>query len=340
MPPPQVSVCIPAYNYGHYLPEAIVSVLAQTFTDWELIICDDQSADDTETICRGYSDKDSRIRYFKNENRLGMPRNFRRTVEHSRGTYLKFLCADDWMHPDCLDACVELAEKYQSATLILAGLIDVNQDGKPITDKSLIFPKVLYKGSEIIRRQMFGLVSVGGNSSYFIPKFAYEKVGGIDPDFPYAFDNHLCMKLCQIGDVAMTNGVHFYGRHHDGPRPERDQENLDIYIGWLEMPRRIFNSNPMFSRGWWLKMIGIGRAGADHTLLAISRILKGKSHLGIPMLGVVIRWGYPYWPIIVALPWRFAFLMGSRFSRKFLKIPRIEVWRPPGFQITQKEKNF
>ena len=348
--PPQVSVCIPAYNYGHYLPEAIESVLAQTFTDWELIICDDQSVDDTENICREYSDKDPRIRYFKNETRLGMFENFNRTIDHAQAPFVKFLCADDWLHPDCLEVCINLAETFPTASMIQSACVDVNSAGIPISNVSeTCFPKKIYKGATLIQRQLLGFKGIGGNSSFFIRKKSLLEIGKYTSRFRYAADTFLGLQLCQVGDFVATNQLLFFGRMHGEERlytedlkgseiSHRSEENMAPLIDWISIPRIIFKSSPLFGNNWACMMIGIGRVGADYFLVAILRILQGNVKIGAMYIKEIFRHGKPWWPILAALPWRLIYLLWKRINRKFQKIQQTEVWRPPGFQITQNEK--
>src|SRR5438045_4978983 len=84
---PLVSVCVPTYNYARFLPDCIESVLAQTLTGWELIICDDCSTDDSAEVVRRYADRDPRIRYVRNETRLGMNGNIKHATDLGRGRY-------------------------------------------------------------------------------------------------------------------------------------------------------------------------------------------------------------------------------------------------------------
>ena len=87
MPAPAVTVCIPTYNYGHYLGGAIASVLDQTFEDFELLIADDVSSDDTEEVVRPFL-TDSRVQFLPNEVNSGMFANFNRCVKLARGKYI------------------------------------------------------------------------------------------------------------------------------------------------------------------------------------------------------------------------------------------------------------
>ena len=329
---PEVSVCVPTYRYGKYLTRTIESVLSQTLQNWELVICDDCSSDGTEEICREYARKDPRVKYFLNDRRLGMFGNFRRTVEHSRAPFIKFLCADDWMHPECLEVCLDLIRKYPSSNVVQAGCLDVDKEDRPIAIDQK-FPRALYRGRSMIFRQMCGLPASGGNSSYFIRKSAYYQVGGFDPSFPYSIDIYLVMCLCRIGDVVVTNRTLFYGRQHEDLRPHRAEEDMTPYIGGLELPRWVLRDAPLFGGKWWLKNLGIGRAGTDTLLLGVYRIIQGRLLMGMKLVQVVLQWGNPWWPILVAIPWRFVILGYWAFRRRMSSIPKSQVWKPkePGW---------
>jgi len=100
---PGVSVIIPCYNHAHYLPDAVNSVLAQTFTDWEALIVDDGSTDNTREVAAQFTD--SRIRYIYQENRgLSGARNT--GIRAAEGEYLAFLDADDLLTPTFFETCL------------------------------------------------------------------------------------------------------------------------------------------------------------------------------------------------------------------------------------------
>jgi len=99
---PRVSVVIPAFNYAEYLGDALDSVLAQTMDDWECIVVDDGSTDDTPAVARAYASRDSRIRFLQQQGRG--PAGARNAgVRESTGTYLQFLDADDRLAPGKLE---------------------------------------------------------------------------------------------------------------------------------------------------------------------------------------------------------------------------------------------
>ncbi|MBP3302616.1 MAG: glycosyltransferase [Opitutales bacterium] len=96
---PKVSVIVPVYKVEKYLPECIESVLAQTFTDFELILVDDGSPDNSGKICDDYATRDSRIRVFHKENGgVSSARNL--GLDNARGEWIGFVDPDDWIEPD------------------------------------------------------------------------------------------------------------------------------------------------------------------------------------------------------------------------------------------------
>lgn len=106
---PLVSVVVPTYNISHYLIGAIKSVLAQTYENWELIIIDDGSIDDTRAVVQAFPDK--RIRYFHQENK-GLAATRNRGMAQARGKYIAFLDADDIFLPKKLEKHVAYLENH------------------------------------------------------------------------------------------------------------------------------------------------------------------------------------------------------------------------------------
>lgn len=100
-PPPSVSVCIPTYNGGRYLAETVRSVLDQTYRDFELVILDNASTDDTLDVARSF--RDPRIRIERNGSVLPQMANWDRAVELCRAPLVKLTCDDDLLHPRCLE---------------------------------------------------------------------------------------------------------------------------------------------------------------------------------------------------------------------------------------------
>ncbi len=114
---PRLSIGLPVYNGEKFIKEAIDSLLAQTFEDFELIILDNASTDKTEEICRAYAEQDKRICYYRNQKNIGCARNFNRVFELSSGEYFKWAAHDDLHAPDFIKKCIEVLD--QDPTIIL-----------------------------------------------------------------------------------------------------------------------------------------------------------------------------------------------------------------------------
>jgi glycosyltransferase involved in cell wall biosynthesis len=115
---PKVSIGLPVYNgEKRFLDQAIESVLAQTFDDFEFIISDNASTDRTAEICKQYAQKDRRIRYYRNEKNIGISRNFCSVFELGTGEYFKWISDDATIEPTYLAKCVDLLDNDPSIIL-------------------------------------------------------------------------------------------------------------------------------------------------------------------------------------------------------------------------------
>jgi glycosyltransferase involved in cell wall biosynthesis len=114
---PRLSVGLPVYNGEKYLPEALDSLLGQTYSDFELIISDNASMDRTEEICRRYAARDRRIRYFRQPVNSGAAPNHNFVVEQARGEYFKWASHDDLYGRDLLLRCVEALDSRPDVVL-------------------------------------------------------------------------------------------------------------------------------------------------------------------------------------------------------------------------------
>jgi glycosyltransferase involved in cell wall biosynthesis len=125
---PAVSIGMPVYNGARFIQEALDSVLAQTYADFELIISDNASTDGTEAICRKYASKDTRVTYIRQPANAGSCSNFNYVLEHARGTYFTWLAHDDCLDPSFLDVMVRYLNEHADVVLC-SGDVRVVEDG-------------------------------------------------------------------------------------------------------------------------------------------------------------------------------------------------------------------
>jgi len=127
---------MPVYNGERFLEEALNSILAQTFEDFELIISDNASTDRTQEICQAYAAKDQRIRYYCNTQNLGAARNFNRVFELSRGEYFKWAAYDDICAPTFIEQCVEVLDQQPSIVLCHCQTRIIDEHGEALENYS------------------------------------------------------------------------------------------------------------------------------------------------------------------------------------------------------------
>lgn len=123
---PMVSVCIPTYNSAKYLQAAMASVFQQDFADYELIIVDNASEDDTDTVVAAF--RDQRIKYYKNASNVGALENHNICLGYASGKYVKFLCADDVLLPGIISKMVEALEQSDAIGLVAFDILVTDHD--------------------------------------------------------------------------------------------------------------------------------------------------------------------------------------------------------------------
>lgn len=118
-----VSIIVPVYNAQNSLERCLRSIIRQSYPQWELILVDDGSQDDSLAICKGYSDKDSRIRVFHTEN-CGVSSARNTGMENAQGEYIVFVDSDDMIHPDFLSECLSNKEDLIVTNYIKPSTLD------------------------------------------------------------------------------------------------------------------------------------------------------------------------------------------------------------------------
>ena len=111
---PRLSIGLPVFNGADYLEEALRSILAQTFTDFELVISDNASTDGTEDICRAYAMKDRRVKYHRNPKNIGATQNWYRVFDLSCGEYFASAAHDDLYAADYMEKCISVLDRDPS----------------------------------------------------------------------------------------------------------------------------------------------------------------------------------------------------------------------------------
>lgn len=193
---PKVSVIITTYNRSQYLGEAIQSVLSQNFTDFELIIVNDNPSDTkTNEVVRAYAD--DRIRYIKNEKNLGGAKSLNVGLQNARGEYMAILDDDDaWASPEKLGAQVKFLDEHSDTVVVGTNMIVRDSDGRDIGKREYL------TSDEEIRCNFFRANSIA-HSSVLYRRDAALSVGGYDESLPRGKDYDLFLKLGKKGTLAV-----------------------------------------------------------------------------------------------------------------------------------------
>lgn len=200
---PLLSVAIPAYRGARHLPDAIDSVLAQSFGDFELIIVDDHSPDDTADIVARY--RDPRIRYLRNENNLGAQGNWNRCLDEARGTYFKLLPQDDVLMRDCLARQIDVlrGDAEEKVALVFCARHIIGSTDKVVMQRGYPGGKEGRISAAAIARRCVrrGTNLVGEPGGVMFRTALARRVGAFDAIHPYVVDLDYWLRLLAHGDA-------------------------------------------------------------------------------------------------------------------------------------------
>lgn len=221
---PLVSVIMPAYNSEKYISEAIESILDQSFKDFEFIIIDDGSTDETWDIIQKYKMKNQRIIAVKNEINLKMTKALNKGINLARGEYLVRMDADDWSYPYRIKAQVEFMQ-HNPNIVVSGGSIEV------CDERLVVKNKRKYPNSDKdVRKKIFRYNPFAHPSTIFRKDKVLE-VGKYDERLPLTQDYDLYFRLGKVGKFANLDRVLIKLRNHpksSSMSMEKDQERIAI----------------------------------------------------------------------------------------------------------------
>lgn len=245
---PLFSILIANYNNGRYLQEAIDSVLAQTYANWEVILVDDHSTDNSSEIYEKYKD-DSRFHIYYNDENRGCGYTKRRCVELSNGELLGFLDSDDKLDPGALDMVVQEYLKKPECSLIYTTTYNWND----ITGEILVNDRVgkIDEGEDYLisqKKSVFHFVSVN--------RLYYDKTEGINAKLQTGVDYDMYLKMEEVGSLYYIDcPMHYYRLTNPnsiseiGKKTPKKELSVDHATATLDaFKRRIKTHSPMFKR--------------------------------------------------------------------------------------------
>jgi glycosyltransferase involved in cell wall biosynthesis len=213
----QISVALPVYNGANFLREALESILSQDFADFELVISDNCSTDETPQILAEFVNRDPRVRVHRSEKFLPQAENVNRAVELCSSTWVKLFCHDDLMLPGCLREIRQAITNNPDCNVRLVGNGEgwLFGNGYLYTTPSVDFQSRVFAGPEFVEKMLGGKANVGLPSltTATVNKEAWEGSGKFDRRFAH-FDVFLWLRLLMnwnyllVPQVLTTNRIH------------------------------------------------------------------------------------------------------------------------------------
>jgi glycosyltransferase involved in cell wall biosynthesis len=197
---PSVSVCIPVYRGERFLAETVRSVLDQTHRDFELVVLDNASTDATGRVARSFGDP--RLRVETNPTTLPQPENWRRAVQLCRAPLIKLVCADDLLHPRCLEYQVGPMEADPGLAVVAARRHMVDERSRVLVPRRGLTGLTGVRSSVEVARRVVrsGANPIGEPGGVLFRRDHYFAVGGWRPERRFAMDLDLWIRLLQHGE--------------------------------------------------------------------------------------------------------------------------------------------
>lgn len=175
---PRISIVLPTYNGEKYLADSIESVIAQTIRDWELIIVDDCSVDNTYSIAMGYAEKDSRIRVIRNEKNSRTSAALNNGFAHAKGDYLTWTSDDNLYYEDALEVMSEYLDNNPECGLAYCDMGYIGEDNEIPYSYMRVDPeemciKCVVGGCFLYRRQVLNTVGGYSEEYYLVEDYDY-----------------------------------------------------------------------------------------------------------------------------------------------------------------------
>ncbi len=248
---PRVSVCIPTYNYANFIPAAIESVLNQGFVDFELIVQDDCSSDNTEEVIAEFL-SDSRVKFGRNGRNLGLAANWNLCLGKARGQYIKYVFADDLLaSDDALSEMVYALDGDRDISLVASSRNIIDAHSKVLRVESSFDRDLVAPGTSIIRKCLYRSRNLIGEPTTVM--FRKEHAGrGFNEAYEHLLDMEMWFHLLEKGKFAFINRPLCSFRVHPA---QKTNENVRrrVYLDDYYLLLRQYLDRPYIRMGWGLK---------------------------------------------------------------------------------------
>jgi glycosyltransferase involved in cell wall biosynthesis len=209
---PLLSVTVLNYNYAHYLPNCLDSILRQSFTDFELILINDTSTDNSIEVIQPYL-ADPRVRLIDHKKNRGFVASLLEGTQESRGAYISVISADDWVvDPNAFAKQIAALESDPEVTFAFGNYGFYTDEQHYTAIRNPAPESSIRPGREVFQQMVIDRAPQ--HSGTMIRRSAYDRIGGYDPNMRYAVDGQMWLGLCHIGKVAYIHDVLYAYRMH------------------------------------------------------------------------------------------------------------------------------
>jgi len=254
-----VDVVVPCYNYAHYLEGCLASILSQRDVQVRVLILDDCSPDDTETVARRLAAADPRVEYQRNAQNLGLIGTANRGVmDWARADYVVLLSADDALTPGALARACDLMDANPQISLTYGMALMMSDEGAPLCPPDVREPDTRIVSSEAFLREVCRTGNPVPTPTAVMRTSVQHAVGPYDPRFKHTSDLDTWMRAASQGPIGVVNAIQGLYRWHATNmsaayqrRPIGDREEvLKTCVAFAERYGRNF---PAFA-GWLAEM--------------------------------------------------------------------------------------
>jgi glycosyltransferase involved in cell wall biosynthesis len=284
MTPPAVSVIMPTFNRLEFLPPAIESVMAQTFTDWELIVADDGSSAATRAYLQSLEDPRVKIIWLPHTGRPSAVSNI--AMREARGEYVAFLDSDDLWLPRKLAAQIDSLREHPERKWSYTKFALVDASGSPIVSARM---RDLPTPTGWILEKLLNSETVIAQPSVVVARQLIEQLGAFDEELVMCYDDELWFRLAAHSEIDGINEPLTVIRRHD------KHSGSDI-LAWRDR-RRVFEKLLRRSRGGHLEPTLRKLRAEMSSGLARSQAASGKriGAIGTIFSSAPHSWRYPQW---------------------------------------------
>lgn len=265
----KVSIVLPVYNGEEHVTDSIRSIMSQTYQNWELIIVNDCSTDNTLQICEKIAEEDDRVRIISNGQNLKLPNSLNSGFNIATGDYYTWTSDDNMYRPEAIEILVNRLQQNPDAVMVYSDYTNIDVNGKVIGEVKLQDPEYLVTGN------------VCGACFIYTAEIA-KVVGKYDANLFLAEDYDYWMRIYRYGKIVhVTDSLYLYRRHAGSLTETKKASICEQTYKAIEknfLPLYVDAKEHGLTYDFFNQMIRKGQTHAEETKDLLTSINKGYAH--------------------------------------------------------------